>query len=76
MARRKESKLNEACFVLLVISIELLCVWCLTSGKLVEARYLPTRSDDTQVQVLKDLIRGVSSPAERCFPLADLKVCH
>lgn len=49
----------------LLASLMLLCVWCSLPGgggqSIAEARYFPTRSDDTSVQVLRDLIRSVSS---------------
>jgi len=58
---RGSSVSSLACFITLLVTFELLTAWCMTSNRLAaEARYLPTRSDDTQVQVLKDIIRGVS----------------
>lgn len=57
---------SKSCQQLVTLSALILVVSALllTTTNPIDARYLPTRADDTDVEVLKDLIREVSRQSE------------
>lgn len=46
---------SKIALAMLILALALAC-----GSELASARYLPTRADEADVEVLKDLIRGVS----------------
>lgn len=54
---KTEAITSSVLIVIIPISLLLLVI---SVADLAEARYLPTRADESNVEALKDLIRGVS----------------